>query len=137
MAKNNTGVLGIEYEVDVVTNKSDDDDWVSLIKEDSDGLTKTGRKLSNSPWSPTSTRVGYAGTDQVAHRRTGSQVPTDPRHLPQTRERYRHSGRSREGHLEHEVGDKGHERGFEPRHLTRFDTIPLGHDHPEGKGRGV
>ena len=45
MTTNNTGVLGIEYEeVDVVTNKSDDD-WVTHIKEDSDGLTKTGQKL--------------------------------------------------------------------------------------------
>ena len=45
MTKNNTGVLGIEYEeVDHVTNKSDDD-WTTLIKGDSDGLTKTGQKL--------------------------------------------------------------------------------------------
>ena len=45
MTKNNTGVLGIEYEeVNVVTNRCDND-WVTLIKEDSDGLTKTGQKL--------------------------------------------------------------------------------------------
>ena len=42
MSQNNTGVLGIEYqEVDTVTNKRDD----HFIKEDSDGLTKTGQKL--------------------------------------------------------------------------------------------
>ena len=45
MTKNNTGVLGIEYEkVDVVTNKSNDD-RKTFIKEDGDGLTKTGQKL--------------------------------------------------------------------------------------------
>ena len=82
-------------------------------------------------------RAGCSGTDQVAHRVAGSQVATDLRHLPQTREGYRYSRRSRESHLGHEVGDKEHERGFEPRYLTRFDTDPLGHDHPEEKGRGV
>ena len=45
MTRNNIGVLGIEYEeVNVVTNNSDDD-WITFIKEDSDGLTKTGQKL--------------------------------------------------------------------------------------------
>ena len=44
-SKNNTGVLGIEYEeVDLVTNKSDDD-WTVFVKKDSDGLTETGQKL--------------------------------------------------------------------------------------------
>ena len=45
MSNNNTGVLGIEYEeVDHVIPKSDGD-WTIFIKEDSDGLTKTGQKL--------------------------------------------------------------------------------------------
>ena len=45
MTKNHAGVLGIEYqEVDHVTNNSDDV-WTTLIKGDSDGLTKTGQKL--------------------------------------------------------------------------------------------
>ena len=45
MTKNNASLLGVEYEeVDHVTNKSDDD-WTTLIKGDSDGLTKTGQKL--------------------------------------------------------------------------------------------
>ena len=45
MTKNNTGVMGIEYEeVDHVTNKSDDD-WTTLIQGHNDGLTKTGQKL--------------------------------------------------------------------------------------------
>ena len=45
MSSNNTGVLGIEYEeVDHVVPKSDED-WMVFIKEDSDGLTKTGQKL--------------------------------------------------------------------------------------------
>ena len=44
MTKDNTGVLGIEYEeVDHVMNKSDDD-WTTLIKGDSDWLTKTEQK---------------------------------------------------------------------------------------------
>ena len=44
-SKNNTGVLGIEYgEVDLVTNKSDDD-WMAFVKKDRDGLTETGQKL--------------------------------------------------------------------------------------------
>ena len=45
ITKNNTGVLGIEYEeVDHVMPKSDDD-WTTFIKDDSDGLNKTGQKL--------------------------------------------------------------------------------------------
>ena len=45
MSENNTGVLGIEYEeIDHVIPKSDED-WTAFIKEDSDGLTKTGQKL--------------------------------------------------------------------------------------------
>ena len=45
MSSNNTGVLGIEYEeVDHVIPKSDED-WTIFIKEDSDGLTKTGQNL--------------------------------------------------------------------------------------------
>ena len=45
MSTNNTGVLGIDYqEVSKVENNSDTD-WMCLIKEDSDGLTKTGQKL--------------------------------------------------------------------------------------------
>ena len=45
MSSNNTGVLGIEYEeVDHIVPKSDED-WTIFIKEDSDGLTKTGQKL--------------------------------------------------------------------------------------------
>ena len=44
-SKNNTGVLGIEYkEVDLVTNKSDDD-WMVFVKKASNGLTETGQKL--------------------------------------------------------------------------------------------
>ena len=82
-------------------------------------------------------RAGCAGTDQVAHRRTGSKTFADPRHISQTCKRHRYPRRSRESHLGHEVGDKEHERGSEPRHLTGFDTDPLGHDHPEGKGCGI
>ena len=45
MSKNHTGVLGIHYqEVSKVENNSDTD-WMCFIKEDSDGLTKTGQKL--------------------------------------------------------------------------------------------
>ena len=46
MSRNHTGVLGIDYqEVSKVENNSDSD-WMCFIKEDSDGLTKTGQKLS-------------------------------------------------------------------------------------------
>ena len=45
MSSNNNGVLGIDYqEVSKIVNNSDTD-WMSFIKEDSDGLTKTGQKL--------------------------------------------------------------------------------------------
>ena len=45
MTRNNTGVLGIEYEeVSLVTNNSDEN-WTTFIKENSGGLTKTGQKL--------------------------------------------------------------------------------------------
>ena len=45
MSSNNTGVLGIDYqEVSKIVNNLDTD-WMCFIKEDSDGLTKTGQKL--------------------------------------------------------------------------------------------
>ena len=48
MSANNTGVLGIEYEeVSKVVNDSDND-WMKFIKDDSDGLTKTGQVLLQS-----------------------------------------------------------------------------------------
>ena len=48
MTKNNTGVLGIEYqEVSKIVNDSDTD-WMRFIKDDSDGLTKTGQMLLQS-----------------------------------------------------------------------------------------
>ena len=41
----NMGVLGIDYqEVSKIVNNSDTD-WTYFMKEDSDGLTKTGQKL--------------------------------------------------------------------------------------------
>ena len=50
MSANNTGVLGIDYEeVSKVVNDNDSDtDWMKLIKDDSDGLTKTGQILVQS-----------------------------------------------------------------------------------------
>ena len=81
--------------------------------------------------------VGCAGTNQVAHRRTGSKEFADPGYFPQTRKRHHYPGRSHESHLGHEVGDKKHERGFEPRHLTGNNPNPLRHNNLEGKGRGV
>ena len=48
MTKNNTGVLGIEYEeVSKIVNDSDTD-WMRFIKDDSDSLTKTGQVLLQS-----------------------------------------------------------------------------------------
>ena len=48
MSANNTGILGIEYEeVSKVVNDSDND-WMKFIKDDSDGLTKTGQVLVQS-----------------------------------------------------------------------------------------
>ena len=45
MTKNNTGVLGIDYEeVTKIVNDSDTD-WTCFIKDYSDGLTKTGQIL--------------------------------------------------------------------------------------------
>ena len=45
MSKNHTGVLGLDYqEVSKVENNSTTD-WICFIKEDSNGLTKTGQKL--------------------------------------------------------------------------------------------
>ena len=43
MTKNNTGVLGIEYQE--VAKAVNDSDWMCFIKDDSDGLTKTGQML--------------------------------------------------------------------------------------------
>ena len=41
-----SGVLGIEYEeVDYVVPNNEQKDWTSFLKENSDGLTKTGQKL--------------------------------------------------------------------------------------------
>ena len=48
MSANNTGILGIEYEeVSKVVNDSDTD-WMKFIKDDSDGLTKSGQILVQS-----------------------------------------------------------------------------------------
>ena len=48
MTKNNTGVLGIEYEeVSKIVNDPDTD-WMRFIKDDSNGLTKTGQVLLQS-----------------------------------------------------------------------------------------
>ena len=45
MSKNHTVVLGINYqEVSKIENNSDTD-WICFIKENSNGLTKTGQKL--------------------------------------------------------------------------------------------
>ena len=45
MTKNNTGVLGIEYQEVTKTVNDSDTDWMCFIKDDSDGLTKTGQML--------------------------------------------------------------------------------------------
>ena len=48
MSANNTGILGIDYEeVSKVVNDSDTD-WMKFIKDDGDGLTKTGQILVQS-----------------------------------------------------------------------------------------
>ena len=50
MTRNNTGVLGIEYdEIDQVLPKDEQNDWAAFVKEDSDGLTKTRQKLLQMP----------------------------------------------------------------------------------------
>ena len=48
MSANNTGVLGIEYEEVSKVVKDSDNDWMKFIKDDSDGLTKTGQILLQS-----------------------------------------------------------------------------------------
>ena len=45
ITKNNTGVLGIEYQEVTKTVHDSDTDWMCFIKDDSDGLTKTGQML--------------------------------------------------------------------------------------------
>ena len=41
-----SGVLGIEYEeIDLVLPQNAETDWMSFVKENSDGLTKSGQKL--------------------------------------------------------------------------------------------
>lgn len=45
MSKNNTGVLGIEYQEVTKTVNDSDTDWMCFIKDGSDGLTKTGQML--------------------------------------------------------------------------------------------
>ena len=45
MSKNHTGVLGIDYQEVFKIKNNSDTDWIRFIKEDSDGLTKTGQKL--------------------------------------------------------------------------------------------
>ena len=72
----------------------------------------------------------------MAHRRTGSKKFANSGHISQTCKRHHYPRRSREGRLGHEVGDKEHEHGFEHGDLTGDNPNPLGHDHPEGKGRG-
>ena len=48
MTKNNTGVLGIDYEEVSKTVNDSDTDWMRFIKDDRDGLTKTGQVLLQS-----------------------------------------------------------------------------------------
>ena len=48
MTKNNTGVLGIDYEEVSKTVNDSNTDWMRFIKDDSDGLTKTGQVLLQS-----------------------------------------------------------------------------------------
>ena len=45
MSKNHTDVLGIDYQEVFKVENNSDTDWMCFIKEDSDGLTKTGQKL--------------------------------------------------------------------------------------------
>ena len=45
MSRNHTGVLGINYQEVFRVENNSDSNWMSFIKEDSDGLTKTGQKL--------------------------------------------------------------------------------------------
>ena len=45
MSRNHTGVLGIDYQEVSKVEINSDSDWMCFIKEDSDGLTKTGQKL--------------------------------------------------------------------------------------------
>ena len=48
MSANNTGVLGIDYEEAPKVVNDSDNDWMKFIKDDSDGLTKTGQVLLQS-----------------------------------------------------------------------------------------
>ena len=46
MTANNTGVIGIEYEEVLRVVNDSDTDWMKFIKDDSDGLTKTGQSTT-------------------------------------------------------------------------------------------
>ena len=48
MSHNNTEILGIEYEEVSKTVNDSDTDWMQFIKDNSDGLTKTGQVLFQS-----------------------------------------------------------------------------------------
>ena len=79
MSANNTGVLRIEYEeVSKVVNDSDND-WVKFIKDDSDGLTKTGQVLLQS------------AIESYVYSVLGAQAQTRWPVLDKVRNRYKHS----------------------------------------------
>ena len=83
---NNTGVLGIEYEeVDHVSNESDDD-WTTLIKKDSDELTKTGQKLFQ--LAAESYVYSVLGAQAQTRWPIVGQGAKYPRHFSQTRKRH-------------------------------------------------
>ena len=82
MSRNHTGGLGIDYqEVSRIENNSDSD-CMCFIKEDSDGLTKTGQKLFQLAIE-SYVYIGCSGADSLVHRPTGSEVVADARDLSQ------------------------------------------------------
>lgn len=58
-----------------------------------------------------------------------SKVATDSGYLSQAREIHHYSGQHNICHLEHENGNKRHNRGTHYGNLTRYNTNPIQHDH--------
>ena len=137
-SKNNTGVLGIEYEgADLVTNKSDDD-WTTFVKKDSDGLTRTGQKLfqlavesyvyavldaqAQTRWPIVGRGAKSLQTQEIFHRLVKDTVTQDDPAKAVADMRW---------------AIKKHERGPGHGNFTRIDTRPLGPDHSQRKGGGL
>ena len=141
-SKNNTGVLGIEYELVLGIEHQQErrrlDDWTIFVKKKSDGLTKTGQKL----FQLAVESYVYAVLGAQAQTRwpivgRGAKSLQTQQNFSQIGKRHRHPGRPGEGGGGHEVGHKRHDRGPEHVNFTRTDARSLGPDHSQRKCGGL